>query len=61
MAHFLEYEIDDGTVCYLNLDMIMEVSLEDHLVTLSDGSKRGDFLEDDWLTILKFLDYNMFV
>lgn len=61
MAHFLKMTDDDGSVSYMNLDMISDVDEEERTVTLVNDAtyEFDDDLNDaEWRAVMNFVNSN---
>ena len=59
MAHFLKLTDEDGCVSYVNLDLIAEVDVDGHEITLANGAQYefDDDLDDrEWNIIMGYVN-----
>ena len=58
MANFMKLVDDDGSVSYINLEMISEVDVDSREVTLSTGESYSfddDLNDSDWNLVMRFI------
>lgn len=61
MAYFMKLVDDDGSVSYINLEMISEVDVDSREVTLSTGeaySFDDDLNGSEWNHVMRFIGKN---